>query len=190
MTIGWGGVAIMRRDASVWVLGLAAVSLLTSCEKPKPALYDTSLPVLEVMVHQIDPGAWAFWGASGEVTDAAGSKSLRPTTEEGWLAAENGAVQVAEGGNLMLLPGRVRDEEWIRLSKKLTQDGLAAKAAVEAKDSAKMYAVGAEMFQTCIACHTKYVPALQPGAEPVGAPLPDWPADVKLKQEQFLEGKK
>ena len=180
----------MRRDASVWVLGLAAVSLLTSCEKPKPALYDTSLPVLEVMVHQIDPGAWAFWGASGEVTDAAGSKSLRPTTEEGWLAAENGAVQVAEGGNLMLLPGRVRDEEWIRLSKKLTQDGLAAKAAVEAKDSAKMYAVGAEMFQTCIACHTKYVPALQPGAEPVGAPLPDWPADVKLKQEQFLEGKK
>jgi mono/diheme cytochrome c family protein len=180
----------MRRDASVWVLGLAAASLLTSCEKPKPALYDTSLPVLEVMVHQIDPGAWAFWGASGEVTDAAGSKSLRPTTEEGWLAAENGAVQVAEGGNLMLLPGRVRDEEWIRLSKKLTQDGLAAKAAVEAKDSAKMYAVGAEMFQTCIACHTKYVPALQPGAEPVGAPLPDWPADVKLKQEQFLEGKK
>ena len=180
----------MRRDASVWVLGLAAVSLLTSCEKPKPALYDTSLPVLEVMVHQIDPGAWAFWGASGEVTDAAGSRSLRPTTEEGWLAAENGAVQVAEGGNLMLLPGRVRDEEWIRLSKKLTQDGLAAKAAVEAKDSAKMYAVGAEMFQTCIACHTKYVPALQPGAEPVGAPLPDWPADVKLKQEQFLEGKK
>lgn len=46
----------MRRDASVWVLGLAAVLLLTSCEKPKPSLYDTSLPVLEVMVHQIDPG--------------------------------------------------------------------------------------------------------------------------------------
>lgn len=180
----------MLRQASVWVLGLTAVMLLTSCGKPKPALYDTSLPVLEVMVHQIDPGAWAFWRASGEVADETGTKSLRPTTEEGWLAAENGAVQVAEGGNLMLLPGRVRDEEWIRLSKKLTQDGLAAKAAVEAKDSERMYVVGAEMFQTCIACHTKYVPALKPGAEPVGAPLPDWPADVKLKQEQFLEGKK
>ena len=180
----------MLIQASVWVLGLTAVMLLTSCGKPKPALYDTSLPVLEVMVHQIDPGAWAFWGASGEVADETGTKSLRPTTEEGWLAAENGAVQVAEGGNLMLLPGRVRDGEWIRLSKKLTQDGLAAKAAVEAKDSERMYVVGAEMFQTCIACHTKYVPALKPGAEPVGAPLPDWPADVKLKQEQFLEGKK
>ena len=107
-----------------------------------------------------------------------------------WLAAENGAVQVAEGGNLLLLPGRVRDEEWIRLSKKLTQDGLAAKAAVEAKDSERMFVAGAEMFKTCKACHAKYVPALQPGAEPIGAPLPDWPADVKLKQEQFLEGKK
>lgn len=124
------------------------------------------------------------------MTDETGTKSLRPTTEEGWLAAENGAVQVAEGGNLMLLPGRVRDEEWIRLSKKLTQDGLAAKAAVEAKDSARMYVVGAEMFQTCKACHAKYVPALKPGAEPVGAPLPDWPEDVKQKQKQFLEGAK
>lgn len=180
----------MRRDALVWASGLTAVLLLTSCEKPKPSHYDTSLPVIEVMDHLIDPGAWAFWRASGEVTDEAGSKSLTPTTEEGWLAAENGAVQVAEGGNLLLLPGRVRDEEWIRLSKKLTQDGLEAKAAVEAKDSQRMFVAGAEMFKTCKACHAKYVPALQPGAEPVGAPLPDWPADVKLKQEQFLEGKK
>jgi len=180
----------MRRQLSVWALGLTAALLLTSCGKPKPALYDTSLPVLEVMDHLIDPGAWAFWRASGEVTEEAGTKSLRPTTEEGWLAAENGAVQVAEGGNLMLLPGRVRDEEWIRLAKKLTQDGLEAKAATEAKDSDRMFVAGAEMFKTCKACHAKYVPALQPGAEPVGAPLPDWPEDVKQKQNQFLEGKK
>jgi cytochrome c2 len=64
------------------------------------------------------------------------------------------------------------------------------KAAVEAKDSDRMFVAGAEMFKTCKACHAKYVPALQPGAEPVGAPLPDWPEDVKQKQNQFLEGKK
>jgi len=144
----------------------------------------------EVMAHLVDPGAWAFWRASGEVTTESGVKSLTPTTEEGWLAAENGAVQVAEAGNLMLLPGRVRDEEWIRLSKKLTHDGLAAKAAAEARDPERMFATGAEMFKTCTACHQKYVPALQPGAEPKGAPLPDWPSDVKQKQDQFLEGKK
>lgn len=180
----------MRRQASGWALGLTAVLLLTSCGKPKPSLYDTSLPVLEVMDHLIDPGAWAFWRASGEVTEETGTRSLTPTTEEGWLAAENGAVQVAEGGNLLLLPGRVRDEEWIRLAKKLTQDGLEAKAAAEAKDSERMFVAGAEMFKTCKACHAKYVAALQPGAEPVGAPLPDWPEDVKQKQNQFLEGKK
>jgi len=53
-----------------------------------------------------------------------------------------------------------------------------------------MFVAGAEMYKTCKACHAKYVPALQPGAEPVGAPLPDWPEDVKQKQNQFLEGKK
>lgn len=180
----------MRKATSLWALGVAAILLLSSCERAKPSPYDTSLPVMEVMDHLIDPGAWAFWRASGEVTDEAGAKSLTPTTEEGWVAAENGAVQVAEGGNLLLLPGRVRDAEWIRLAQKLTHDGLEAKAAAEAKDSARMFAAGAEMFKTCTACHQKYVAALQPGAEPKGAPLPDWPTDVKEKQNQFLEGKK
>jgi hypothetical protein len=60
-----------------------------------------------------------------------------------------------------------------------------AKQAAEKKDPKGVYEEGAKLYQICTACHKEYIidPMLRATGRPVGTPLPDWPADVKAKQE-------
>lgn len=153
---------------SFLILG-AAACLLVACSphKSPPAKtaakdlgpYKTSLQVSEVMAHVIAPAAYDFWNASGFVSDAAGTRSLRPDTDAGWLKAENGAAGVAEGANLLMLPGRRRDEgDWIRYAQAVSALGIEALAATDARDSDRMFEVGGRLNEACEACHAKYSP--------------------------------
>jgi len=156
------------------ILALAAIAL-TSCTKAQDKTpYNTSFAVKEIMGHVIDPAAQTYWHASGYHITAEGSTNLRPTTEEGWLAAESGAVQVAEAGNLLMLPGRRRDDgEWIKFAQALNKAGLDALEATEARDDDRMFDTGGKIYEVCTGCHQKYLlPFLGPDGEPVkGGPL-------------------
>jgi hypothetical protein len=184
----------MTRPTAAGALALACALPLAlgSCAKPAPpAPYNLSLDMKELMGHVVDPGAWAFWHASGDVETEKGVISNLPTTEEGWEAAESGAAQVAEAGNLLLLPGRDRNEPaWTDWAVKLQKAGLAAKEAAEKHDAKAMFTTGAEMYAVCTGCHAVYViPAAIKAAEGQKVvPLPDWPADVKKAQESFKAG--
>jgi hypothetical protein len=146
--------------------------VLASCA-PKPK-YNTTLPVKEVMGHVVDPAAWAVWHSSGTVVTLQGTQSLVPTTDEGWLAAESGAAALVEAGNDLMLPGRARDNgDWMKFAQQLSTAGLAAKEAAEAKDGAKMYTTGAQIYQVCTDCHAKYLLPFVP-------PDPTWPKHPKL----------
>lgn len=176
------------------VLAMGVCVIAAGCTKPaspsnevKPK-YDLSLDMKEMMGHVVDPGAWAFWKTTGTEETAKGTRSLTPTTEEGWDAAESGAAQVAEAGNLLQLPGYMRDADWAKFAQQLTAKALEAKGAIEAKDSAKMFKTGGELYEVCVACHAKYVmPAYikQRDSGPKTPDLPDWPADVKARQQSF-----
>ena len=175
-------------------LALAALAAV-SCSRPAPKAaqpaFDLSLDMKEVMGHVIDPGAWAFWHASGENITRTGVESLTPKTEEAWEAAESGAAQVAEAGNLLLIPGYMRDTtDWPRFSRQLIKAGLDGKAAAEAHDPRRMFTTGAAIYQVCTGCHAKYVIPAAAEAEaqaekvrPVH--LVDWPDDVKALQADY-----
>ncbi|MFI4934256.1 MAG: hypothetical protein ACHP7N_06530 [Caulobacterales bacterium] len=136
---------------------LVVFGLFACAPKPKEPAYNTSLPVSELMAHVVDPAAWAVWHSSGTVDTLQGQQSLAPTTDDGWLAAESGGAAIAEAGNLLMLPGRARDDgDWMKYAAQLSQAGLDAKAAAEAKDPQKEYATGAAIYQVCTACHAKY----------------------------------
>jgi hypothetical protein len=171
------------------VSATAGAMAVTSCSKPAaPPPYDVSLDMKELMGHVVDPAAWAFWHASGEVETAKGIERLEPTTEAGWEAVENGAATVAEAGNLMLLPGRNRNEKaWTDWSVKLQKAGHEAKAAAEAKDPERMFTAGADMYSVCTGCHEVYVipAAIKAAQGQPTKPLPGWPADVIRSQEHF-----
>ena len=61
---------------------LAGVAGVGSCSRPAATAatpgYDLSLDMKELMGHVVDPGAWAFWHASGEEITATGTKTLTP----------------------------------------------------------------------------------------------------------------
>ena len=150
---------------------LSACLVLAACAPEKESdVYRTSLPVNDVMGHIISPAAFAFWGAWGEVSGEDGVRDLRPTTEAGWEAAENGAATVAEAANLLLLPSRRRDDgDWVKYAQTLSDVALEALAATEARDSVRMGVVGGKLDEACETCHHRYLPAGSPGGKPVPA---------------------
>lgn len=165
---------------------LALIGLAACAKAPPQPQYDTTLNMKELMGHVVDPGAWAVWRASGEIDTQQGTESLAPKTEVQWEAAESGAAEVAEAGNLLLLPGRAHAEPaWSDFARQLTKTALAAKAAAEAHDEKRLYDTGAAVYQVCTACHAKYVMPFQP--KPGKGDLPDWPDDVKRAQKDWAQ---
>src|SRR5881628_1947907 len=58
-----------------------------------------------------------------------------PSNDREWAAIERSALILAESGNLLMMPGRARDQgDWIKDSKMLVDAGNAAFKAAKAKD--------------------------------------------------------
>lgn len=184
----------------------AAAALLAACsphkaEAPKTASQALSpmaklnldLPMDEFMGHVVDPAAFTYWGGSGTEETASGTKDLSPTTEEGWEKLESAAASLIEAGNLLQLPGRERrlpdhpDSDWYKHAQELSRLAVLAKAAAEKHDKAGVYKAGADLYGECTACHEEYViqPQIKANGPAKGNPLPDWPADVKAKQQAY-----
>jgi len=167
------GFALRNRTFTI-ALAAAATLALGACTKEQP--YQIDLPMKELMGHVIDPAAWTFWRTTGWVDDETGTHNRLPTTEEGWLAAETGAVTVAEGANLLMLPGRREDDgDWMKIAKQLYDASMESRQAVIDRDEQKMFDTGGKMYEACVACHAKYLlPKLPPEErDATFAPLPE-----------------
>jgi hypothetical protein len=137
----------------------ACLSLAACAPEKEVDVYRTSMPLNDVMGHIISPAAFAFWGAWGEVSREDGVHNLRPTTEAGWEAAENGAATVADAANLLLLPSRRRDDgDWVKYTQAMSDVALEALEATEARDSVRMGVIGGKLDEACETCHEKYAP--------------------------------
>src|SRR5271165_2048543 len=73
-----------------------------------------------------------------------------PKTEAEWIALQNQALMLAESGNLLMMPGRARDQDkWIKESKMLVDAGTAAFKAARAKDLDGIRAVNDALNNAC-----------------------------------------
>jgi hypothetical protein len=80
-----------------------------------------------------------------------------PKNEVEWIALQNQALMLAESGNLLMMPGRARDQDkWIKESKMLVDAGTAAFKAARAKDLDGVRAVNDALNNACIQCHQDY----------------------------------
>ena len=144
---------MMFRIARVMV----SLGLLAACgaEPPPPA---AALSTGELMQRVIDPPADLFWEASGTIITAAGETSRAPTTDAGWQAAVNAAATLMEASNLLMLPGRARDDkEWMQFARQLQSSAAAGMKAARAKDEKAVFDTGGEIFLACRGCHMKYL---------------------------------
>jgi hypothetical protein len=80
-----------------------------------------------------------------------------PKTDAQWNALANQALTLAESGNLLLMPGRARDDgAWVVDSKMMLDAGFGAYKAAKAHDLDGVKAVNDQLYQSCVACHQQY----------------------------------
>ena len=136
---------------------VACLALLAACTAEPPAAPRTALAMKDLMEHVIDPAADVFWASSGTIITAQGETSRVPTTDAGWEAAVNAAATVLEGGNLLAMPGRAREGEWVKYADELGAAAAAGMKAAQAKDGKGVFDTGGRIYLACRSCHMKYV---------------------------------
>jgi lipocalin-like protein len=83
----------------------------------------------------------------------------QPASEAEWGDLQAKALMVAESANLLMMPGRARDEDrWMQDAKLMLDAGRAAYRAARAKDLAALEALNDQLYESCTSCHQHYRP--------------------------------
>jgi cytochrome c556 len=77
-----------------------------------------------------------------------------------WNELRAKALTMAEAANLLMMPGRARDQDrWMADAKLMLDAGAAAFAAAKTKDLAALEALNDAVYVSCTTCHRHYRPA-------------------------------
>jgi hypothetical protein len=108
-----------------------------------------------VMVGLVDHASHSIW-------DAATPKKA-PKTDKEWEEIQHHAIQLAAAGSVIAMPGTgksdeawVKNPEWQRYSRELSDEGLQAWDAAKKKDMKAIADVGDKLVATCESCHKAY----------------------------------
>jgi len=83
----------------------------------------------------------------------------QPSNDGEWAAIQRSALTLAESANLLLMPGRARDQDkWITDSRLLLDAGNLAFKAAKAKDFDAIVALNEQLVTACTTCHRDYRP--------------------------------
>jgi hypothetical protein len=88
-----------------------------------------------------------------------GELTQSPKTDDDWFSLRMQAIAVAEAGNLLVMPPRARDADWIALANALTDAAMRVEQAADAKSVELMLQTGGELYTACTNCHEKYLMA-------------------------------
>ena len=82
-----------------------------------------------------------------------------PSNDAEWGAIERSALTLAESANLLVMPGRARDQDkWIADARLLLDAGNLAFKAAKAKDYDAIVALNEQLVTACTTCHQDYRP--------------------------------
>ena len=147
----WRALAI----AGAGALMAAAAARCTDTPAQSPPPFKTVGTLAEVMEANIASASYVIFDA---VVYTNGALERAPATEEEWEEIEHGAIALAESANLLLLPGRARDEgEWVKMTHALADAAVRARDAALAKNVDRLFDAGGAIYDTCTACHAKYL---------------------------------
>ena len=167
----------------------AGVLVLSGCRGREPSKAETgaapdfrlNATIRDIMDAFIDPAADHIWDAVAITVTAKGRVEKFPRTDEEWKELRRRAIQVMEGANLLLVPGRrvARPGEKVdpriaippeqiealinqdratftKMAYELYDSVLPVLQAIDAKDKDKLLDVSDGIDRACENCHIKY----------------------------------
>ncbi len=153
-----GGVivaALMMAGCSAPVQEQAA----TAAPAPGAPVVKLAVSLNAAMVRIVDHAAHDLW----EIEQT----GKQPKTEDDWEDVEHHATQVLASGATIRLEGTgvhdrewVTDEKWQAAAKAMTDAGVAALKAAEARDFDGVVAANGQLAESCESCHTQFKPSL------------------------------
>ena len=125
--------------------------------------FQTTATMKELMVNVLDPAVDILWDAVGTVMTLEGTFEKAPSTDDEWAGVRAGAIQLAESGNLLMLPSRSSgSEEWIAQARALIDTSNRAIKAIDAKDKDALFTIGGDIYDVCTNCHKQFALNLKP----------------------------
>jgi hypothetical protein len=131
-------------------IGLTAVLLcLLAATSLAQAPFQRIGTMSDLMVHMIYPTSDAIFYVT----------SRAPKTDAEWADLQAKTLTLAESANLLMMPGRARDQDrWMKDAKLMLDVGNAAFKAAKAKDLTALEALSDQLYESCVTCHKNYRP--------------------------------
>jgi len=131
----------MRLAVSFFVFFIATVAIAQA-----PA-YQPIGSMSQLMVDIIYPASDALFYV----------ERAKPQNDREWGVLRGTALTLAESGNLLMMPGRARDQgDWIKDAKLLVDVGAAAYKAAQKKDLQAILDLNDQLNTSCVKCHVQY----------------------------------
>jgi lipocalin-like protein len=106
-----------------------------------------------------------------------------PASEAEWGELQAKTLLVAESANLLMMPGRARDQDrWMRDAQLMLDAGRAAYRAARSRDLAALEALNDQLYESCTSCHQHYRPNYGRRPSPAAASASPTTADVSAVQ--------
>jgi len=151
----------MRQFAGLVVLAVLGVSACGSPAPPPPPPFQTTANMKDLMLNVLDPAADGIWDSVGTIMTVDGTFEKFPATDDEWAGVRGAAIQLAESGNLLMLPARSSGSaEWIADAQALIEASRQALTAIEAKDKDALFTIGGDIYDACTNCHQKFAQEL------------------------------
>jgi hypothetical protein len=147
-----------------WSVPLVFV-LSASCSPtpPAPPPFQPTANMKDLMLNVLDPAADGIWESVGTIMDKSGTFERFPQNDDEWAVVRMHAIQLAESGNLLLLPSRSGGSaDWITQARALIDVSNRAIKTIDAKDKDALFTVGGDIYDVCTNCHKQF--ALETGA--------------------------
>jgi hypothetical protein len=86
-------------------------------------------------------------------------ESRTPKTESEWTVLEGQALMVAESANLLMMPGRARDQkQWMADARLMLDAAAEGYAAAKKRDVQGIVMINERLLESCTSCHKNYRP--------------------------------
>jgi cytochrome c556 len=128
-------------------LFLLITALATAMLAQAPSAYQPVGTMSQLMISVIYPTSDAVFYVDRD----------EPKTDLQWNTLANQSLTLAESGNLLLMPGRARDQgNWAVWTKAMIDAGTASYKAAQAHNLDGVRAVNDKLYASCVGCHQQY----------------------------------